>query len=146
MFGLIAEDLEKVNPDLVTRDAKGEVETVRYEAVNAMLINEFMKEHRKNAKQEATITSLKAEIATLAAIVKEQASQIRKVSAQLEPSKPGSRCGKSTSTKDGFRLRPPPTRALAPHARRPRWSPRRGETRRCRRQGRGRGTLWLLRG
>jgi len=68
MFGLIAEDLEKVNPDLVTHDAKGEVETVRYEAVNAMLINEFMKEHRKNAKQEATITSLKAEIATLAAI------------------------------------------------------------------------------
>src|SRR5262249_43464107 len=59
-FGLVAEDVEKVNPDLVVRDADGKPYTVRYEAVNAMLLNEFLKEHRKNAEQEATITALKA--------------------------------------------------------------------------------------
>jgi hypothetical protein len=47
-FGLVAEDVEKVNPDLVVRDSEGKVFTVRYEAVNAMLLNEFLKEHRKN--------------------------------------------------------------------------------------------------
>jgi hypothetical protein len=87
-FGLVAEDVEKVSPDLVVRDAEGKVYTVLYEAVNAMLLNEFLKEHRKNEKQEATITELKTQIATLAATVKEQASQIQKVSAQLELSKP----------------------------------------------------------
>jgi hypothetical protein len=71
----------KINPDLVTRDAKGELYTVRYEAVNAMLLNEFLKEHKKTEKLEASVASL---IAT----VKEQASQIQKVSAQLEASKP----------------------------------------------------------
>src|SRR6266550_238730 len=66
-FGLVAEEVEKVNPDLVARDAKGEVYTVRYEAVNAMLLNEFLKEHRKveeqgrEAKQqEGTIAKLKS--------------------------------------------------------------------------------------
>jgi hypothetical protein len=88
MFGLIAEEVEKVAPDLVTRNDKGEAETVRYEAVNAMLLNEFLKEHRKNEKQEATIAELKAEIRTLSATVKAQAEQIQKVSAQLEMSKP----------------------------------------------------------
>jgi uncharacterized coiled-coil protein SlyX len=61
---------------------------VRYDAVNAMLLNEFLKEHRKNEKQEVTIAELKAEIATLAVTVKEQAAQIQKVSAQFESSKP----------------------------------------------------------
>jgi hypothetical protein len=79
-FGLVAEDVEKVNPDLVVRDAEGKVYTVRYEAVNAMLLNEFLKEHKKTEKLEATVASL---ITT----VKEQASQIQKVSAQLEASK-----------------------------------------------------------
>jgi hypothetical protein len=51
----VAEDMEKVNPDLVVRDAKGKVNPVRYEAVNAMLLNEFLKEHRKVEKLEATI-------------------------------------------------------------------------------------------
>ena len=88
MFGLIAEEVEKVAPELVTRNDKGDVETVRYEAVNAMLLNEFLKEHRKNEKQEATIAELKAEIRTLSATVKAQAEQIQKVSAQLEMSKP----------------------------------------------------------
>ena len=77
MFGLIAEDVEKVDPDLVTRNEKGEAETVRYEAVNAMLLNEFLKEHR-------TVQELKKEIAALTATVKEQASQIQKVSAELQ--------------------------------------------------------------
>src|SRR4029077_5058141 len=52
-FGLVAEQVEKVNPDLVARDAEGKVFTVRYEAVNAMLLNEFLKEHRKVEQQEA---------------------------------------------------------------------------------------------
>jgi hypothetical protein len=87
-FGLIAEEVAKVNPDLVTHDAKGELSTVRYEAVNAMLLNEFLKEHRKNEEQEKTITELKSGMTALAATVKEQAAQIQKVSAQLEASKP----------------------------------------------------------
>jgi len=62
-FGLVAEQVEKVNPDLVVRDAKGKVFTVRYEAVNAMLLNEFLKEHRKVEKQEATIAQLKSTVA-----------------------------------------------------------------------------------
>src|SRR6266700_3548819 len=80
-FGLIAEEVEKVNPDLVVRDEKGEIYTVRYEAVNAMLLNEFLKEHRKVEQQEATITQLKDGMELLTATVKEQASQIQKVSA-----------------------------------------------------------------
>jgi hypothetical protein len=87
-FGLIAEEVEKVNPDLVVRDAQGRIYTVRYDAVNAMLLNEFLKEHRKNEEQEATIGQLKAGMAALTAMVKEQAAQIQKVSAQLSTSKP----------------------------------------------------------
>ena len=73
--------MEKVNPDLVVRDADGKLSSVRYEAVNAMLLNEFLKEHRKVEKLEATVEGL-------AATVKEQVAQIQKVSAQLETSKP----------------------------------------------------------
>ncbi|PYK36640.1 MAG: hypothetical protein DME60_14300, partial [Verrucomicrobia bacterium] len=62
-FGLVAEDVEKVNPDLVARDADGKAYTVRYEAVNAMLLNEFLKEHRKMEEQEAMITELKSTVA-----------------------------------------------------------------------------------
>ena len=89
-FGLVAEDVAKVNPDLVVRDAEGKIYTVRYEAVNAMLLNEFLKEHRTVQEQEATIASKsKAFKATaLTATVKEQAAQIQKVSARLEASKP----------------------------------------------------------
>ena len=79
-FGLIAEDVATVNPDLVARDEEGKIVTVRYQAVNAMLLNEFLKEHKKTEKLEATVASL---IAT----VKEQAAQIQKVSVQLELSK-----------------------------------------------------------
>ena len=80
-FGLIAEEVADVNSDLVLRDKEGKPYTVRYDAVNAMLLNEFLKEHKKTEKLEATVASL---IAT----VKEQAAQIQKVSAQLEASKP----------------------------------------------------------
>jgi precorrin-4 methylase len=72
----------------VVRDADGEIYTVRYEAVNAMLLNEFFKEHRKVQEQEKTIAELKSGVESLTATVKEQASQIQKVSAQLELSKP----------------------------------------------------------
>jgi trimeric autotransporter adhesin len=87
-FGLVAEDVEKINPDLVVRDKKGKTYSVRYEAVNAMLLNEFLKEHRKNEEQQATIAQLKSGMEALTATVKEQAAQIQKVSAQLEASKP----------------------------------------------------------
>jgi hypothetical protein len=87
-FGLVAEDVEKVDPDLVVRDKEGKPYTVRYDAVNAMLLNEFLKEHRKVEEQQATIAELKKAIARLAARDDEQASQIQKVSAQLEASKP----------------------------------------------------------
>ena len=104
-FGLVAEEVEEVNPDLVVRDKEGKANTVRYEAVNAMLLNEFLKEHRTvqelkstAAKQEATIAQQRKdfqatiaqqqkEIQALTASLKEQASQIQKVSAQLEVKK-----------------------------------------------------------
>jgi precorrin-4 methylase len=75
-------------PDLVGRNPMGEPESVRYEQINAMLLNEFLKEHCKNEEQEATIAQLKSGIETLTATVKEQASKIQKVSAQLEATKP----------------------------------------------------------
>jgi trimeric autotransporter adhesin len=80
-FGLIAEEVAKVNPDLVVRDRNGEIYTVRYEAVNAMLLNEFLKAHRKMEEQEATLTRLQKQIEALAA-------GLQKVSAQLELNKP----------------------------------------------------------
>jgi uncharacterized coiled-coil protein SlyX len=115
-FGLVAEQVEKVNPALVARDDQGKAYTVRYEAVNAMLLNEFLKEHRKvekqdrkiqeqeatiaqlrssASKQEAIIAQLKSTVAqqqeemqVFTATLKEQASQIQKVSAQLEVTNP----------------------------------------------------------
>ncbi len=76
-FGLVAEEVEVINPDLVTRDKEGKVSTVRYEAVNAMLLNEFLKEHRKNQQQEATIARLEKQIEVLA-------EGLQKVNAELE--------------------------------------------------------------
>ena len=91
-FGLIAEEVGDINPDLVVRDEKGEIYTVRYDAVNAMLLNEFLKEHRKveDLKKDfqGTVAQQRTEIQALAATVKEQSAQIQKVSAQLEASKP----------------------------------------------------------
>jgi hypothetical protein len=91
-FGLIAEEVAKVNPDLVVRDKNGEIYTVRYEAVNAMLLNEFLKEHRKVQEQEAMIAQLKkdfrATVVQLSTRLDEQAAQIQKVSARIKASKP----------------------------------------------------------
>ena len=87
-FGLIAEDVAQVDRDLVVRDKNGEVQTVRYEQINAMLLNEFLKEHRRFEEQEANIAELKSTVGVLTAQLKEQAAQIQKVSAQLEARKP----------------------------------------------------------
>jgi hypothetical protein len=90
-FGLIAEEVAKLSPELVLPDKEGKPYSVRYDAVNAMLLNEFLKAHRKGEEQETTITQLKSAVAqqqkgmeVLTAILREQASQIQKVSAQLE--------------------------------------------------------------
>jgi len=80
-YGLIAEEVATVSPDLVTSDREGKPTTVRYEAINAMLLNEFLKEHRK-------VETLEATVARLAATVEEQASQIQVMNAELELSKP----------------------------------------------------------
>ena len=111
-FGLIAEEVAEVNPDLVVRDDNGEIYTVRYDAVNAMLLNEFLKEHRKVEQQaremqeqqatiaqqrkdsqaksdklEATIAQQQKEMQAVIARLNEQAAQIQRVSAQLEVTK-----------------------------------------------------------
>jgi uncharacterized coiled-coil protein SlyX len=97
-FGLVAEEVEKVNPDLVARDEQGKPYTVRYEAVNAMVLNEFLKAHRKVEEQEATIAQLKSALAKQETVDTEQQKQIealtaglQKVSAKLELSKPAPR-------------------------------------------------------
>ena len=104
-FGLIAEDVAAVNPDLIVRDKKGEIYSVRYDAVNVMLLNEFLKQHKKVEQQQTNITQLNSKLASQAAIIaqqqkgtevltaqlKEQAAQIQKVSTQLEMTKPATR-------------------------------------------------------
>ncbi len=87
-FGLVAEEVEKVNPKLVVRDKDGKVNTVRYEAVNAMLLNEFLKEHKAFVEEQDKVKKLEAGLAGLLATVKEQAAQIEKVSAQLQMRQP----------------------------------------------------------
>ncbi|PYJ74606.1 MAG: hypothetical protein DME72_02360 [Verrucomicrobia bacterium] len=116
-FGLVAEDVAEVNPALVARDGKGEAYTVRYEAVNAMLLNEFLKEHRtvqelqataaqqrkdfdttvskfeaivarQQKDSEAAAAQQRKQIKALTASLKDQALQIQQVSAQLEVSQP----------------------------------------------------------
>ena len=90
-FGLIAEEVAEVHPDLVGRNRERQPESVRYEQINAMLLNEFVKEHSRSEEQnckiqeqETTIAELRAEIRSLAAMVNDQASELRKVSAQLQ--------------------------------------------------------------
>jgi len=89
-FGLIAEEVAEADSDLVGRNKKGEPESVRYEQINAMLLNEFLKEHKKMQEQSSTIAGLKKEIASLTASVEEQAAQIQNVTSRLEPSRPTS--------------------------------------------------------
>jgi hypothetical protein len=103
-FGLVAEQVEKVNPDLVARDGQGKAYTVRYEAVNAMLLNEFLKAHRKIEELEATVAHIRSaetqqkdlqatvaqqqrQIERLTRTLKDQSAEIQKVSDQLEVSK-----------------------------------------------------------
>jgi uncharacterized coiled-coil protein SlyX len=94
-FGLVAEDVEKVNPDLIVRDQHGKPYSVRYDQVNAMLLNEFLKEHKKVQQQEATIAQLKSMLAKKETIDANQQKQIealtaglQKVSAQLATASP----------------------------------------------------------
>jgi hypothetical protein len=82
-FGLVAEQVEKVNPDLVARDADGKINTVRYEAVNAMLLNEFLKQHRQVQEQQKEIEALKAQLT-------EQRAFIQRVSDKVEMNRPAS--------------------------------------------------------
>jgi hypothetical protein len=101
-FGLVAEEVEKVNPDLVVRDKEGKAYSVRYEQANAMLLNEFLKEHKKVQKLEAaiaqqrrdfevTVSELKKEIANVVARSRGQDEKIQKVSAQVEVNRAAAR-------------------------------------------------------
>jgi len=96
MFGLIAEDVAQVSPELAVRNAKGEVIAIRSDSVNAMLLNEFLKEHRKVEELQATVAQQQKGMEVLTAQLKEQAAQIQKVSAQLETSKPAPKVVVST--------------------------------------------------
>jgi len=87
-YGLIAEQVAEVDPNLAIRNAKGEIETVRYNAINVMLLNEFLKEHKAFVEEQEKVRKLEAGLAGLLATVKEQAAQIQKVSAQLETRQP----------------------------------------------------------
>jgi hypothetical protein len=104
-FGLVAEEVEEIDPDLVVRDKEGKVNTVRYEAVNAMLLNEFLKEHRQVKEQQVRITELNSRVAKQEALAAQQqksfqsklaeqdkqiealTSGLEKVSARLEMTK-----------------------------------------------------------
>jgi uncharacterized coiled-coil protein SlyX len=97
-FGLIAEEVEKVCPDLVVRDEDGKVTTVRYEAVNAMLLNEFLKEHRKATEEHGKVEEQGRTIQELRGLAANQQKQIerliaglQRVSAEVELAKPASK-------------------------------------------------------
>jgi hypothetical protein len=83
-FGLIAEEVAEISPDLVVSNAEGELSTVRYDAVNAMLLNEFLKEHRSFVEEQRKVAQQQAEIDALKAELKEQRSLIQKVSDSVE--------------------------------------------------------------
>ena len=87
-LGLVAEDVDKVNPDLVVRDKEGKPYSVRYDQVNAMLLNEFLKEHRRNEMQESRMQAQEATIAQQQKQIEALTAGLQKVSAQLELSKP----------------------------------------------------------
>jgi hypothetical protein len=82
-FGLVAEEVEKVNPDLVVRDTKGKAYGVRYGAVGAMLLNEFLKEHRIVQEQATTIAQLRKRMEGVVTSLKEQESKLQRISAEL---------------------------------------------------------------
>jgi len=88
-FGLVAEEVARVNPDLVTHDAKGEISTVRYEAVNAMLLNEFLKEHKAFLQEQGKVQKLEAALEAVNKRLNEQEAKIQRVSSQIEMSRLG---------------------------------------------------------
>jgi trimeric autotransporter adhesin len=90
-YGLVAEDVAQVNPDLVARNKNGEISTVHYEQVNNMLLNEFLKEHKKVEELQAIVAQQQKGMEVLTTQLKEQAAQIEKVSAQLEMGKPATK-------------------------------------------------------
>jgi trimeric autotransporter adhesin len=104
-YGLVAEDVAQVDPNLAIRDKDGQIESVHYNAINAMLLNEFLKEHRKVQEQEACVTQLNSRVEkqeriiaqqqkgleVLTAQVKEQAAQIQKVSAHIDTNQPATK-------------------------------------------------------
>ncbi len=89
-FGLVAEDVEKLNPELIVRDERGRVNSVRYDKINAMLLNEFLREHNAFIAEQRKVEELEEGMAALSARVREQADQIQEVSAQIKMSKAGS--------------------------------------------------------
>ena len=94
-YGLIAEEVAEVDPQLVTHGRNGEVESVHYEQINNMLLNEFLKEHKTVVDQQASISQLKREMQVMLAQLKEQAAQIQKASTQLQITKDAPRLSAS---------------------------------------------------
>jgi hypothetical protein len=93
---LIAEEVAKINPALVVRDKSGEIYSVRYDAVNAMLLNEFLKEHKAFVEEQHKVETLQATVANLVATAKKQAAQIQKVSAELQLKKSASQVAETS--------------------------------------------------
>jgi DNA-directed RNA polymerase specialized sigma54-like protein len=87
-FGLVAEEVEKVNPDLVVRDEDGNVTTVRYEAVNAMLLNEFLKEHQRAVEEHRKVEEQGAMIARQQKQIEALTAGLQKVNERLERTTP----------------------------------------------------------
>src|SRR5262249_52132375 len=87
-FGLIAEEVSKVDPDMVVRHKEGKVNTVRYDQINSMLLNEFLKEHKAFVEEQEKVQKLEAQVAGLLATVKEQTAQIEKVSVEVQARRP----------------------------------------------------------
>ena len=86
-FGLIAEDVAAISPALITRDEKGNPQSVRYEAVNAMLLNEFLKEHKKVEEQQTGMTELRSIVAQQQKQIGALSASLQRVSAELEASR-----------------------------------------------------------
>jgi DNA-directed RNA polymerase specialized sigma54-like protein len=90
-FGLVAEDVDNVNPDLVVRDKEGKPYLVRYDQINAMLLNEFLKEHRAFTEEQHKVAQQQKEIEALKAELKEQRSVIQKVIDKVEFRQPATK-------------------------------------------------------
>jgi hypothetical protein len=86
-FGLVAEDVEKIDPDLVVKDKEGKPYTVRYDAVNAMLLNEFLKEHREVQELKTTVVEQQKQIETLTASLQKITAQLATASSSLADSR-----------------------------------------------------------